>query len=61
MRVRFVPEIGEKCFGVDHVVTLIAERSPWVLLEKIPFEIKDAPRRVMEIVKDFKDTDGYIV
>jgi hypothetical protein len=58
---RLVYEIAEKCFGENHVATLIAKKSPWVLLKGIPLEAVNAPKRVMEIVKDFEKTGKYIV
>jgi hypothetical protein len=58
---RMVYEIARKCFGEDYVVTSIAEKSPWALLQRIPHEAINAPKRVMEIVKDFEKTDKYIV
>ena len=62
MEVRpLVYDIARKCFGEDYVVTVIAKKSPWVLLKGIPFEAVNAPKRVMEIVKDFEKTDKYIV
>jgi len=62
MEVRpLVYDIARKCFGEDYVVTDIAKKSPWTLLEGIPLEAVNAPKRVMEIVKDFEKTDKYIV
>jgi len=58
---QMVYTIARKCFGEDYVVTLIAEKSPWALLRGIPLEAVNAPKRVMEIVKDFEKTDKYIV
>ncbi len=58
---RMVYEIAKKCFGEDYIVTLIAKKSPWALLKKIPLEAINPPKRVMEIVKDFEKTDKYIV
>jgi hypothetical protein len=58
---RMVYEIAKKCFGENHIVTSIANKSPWALLKGIPLEIVNAPKRVMEIVKDFEKTDKYIV
>ena len=58
---RMVYAIAQKCFGEDHVVTLIAKKSPWALLEGIPLEAINTPKRIMEIVKDFEKTDKYIV
>jgi hypothetical protein len=62
MEVRpLVYEVAKECFGEDYVVTVIAKKSPWVLLKGIPLEAVNAPKRVMEIVKDFEKTDKYIV
>jgi len=58
---RMVYEIAQKCFGQDHVVTTIALKSPWALLKGIPLEAVNAPKRVMQIVKDFEKADKYIV
>jgi len=58
---RMVRAIARKCFGEEHVVTVIAKRSPWALLKGVPLEAVNAPKRVMEIVKDFEKTDKYIV
>lgn len=58
---RMVYEVAKKCFGEDHIVTVVAKRSPWALLKGIPLESVNAPKRVMEIVKDFEKTDKYIV
>jgi len=56
-----VYEVARECFGEDYVVTEVAKKSPWVLLKGIPLEGVNAPKRVMEIVKDFEKTDRYIV
>jgi len=57
-----VYEISMECFGEDHIVTRLAERSPWALLRGVPLSEIEAPRRVLEIVKDFeKSNQKYIV
>ncbi len=56
-----VVEVARKCFGEEHDVTTLARKSPWVLLKKIPLEAMNAPKRVMQIVKDFEKTGKYIV
>jgi len=56
-----VYEVAKECFGENHVATDIAKKSPWALLKGIPLEAVNAPKRVMEIVKDFEKTDKYIV
>jgi hypothetical protein len=58
---RLVYEIARKCFGEDHIVSVIAKSSPWALLKGIPLESVNVRKRVMEIVKDFEKTDKYIV
>ena len=56
-----VVEVAKKCFGGQHVATVVACKSPWVLLKDIPLGTLNAPKRVMEIVKDFEITSKYIV
>ncbi|MEM4703854.1 MAG: hypothetical protein QXJ02_02145 [Candidatus Bathyarchaeia archaeon] len=56
-----VYEIARKCFGEDHIATVIAQKSPWALLKGIPLEVVNAPKQVAEIVKDFEKTDRYVV
>jgi hypothetical protein len=58
---RLVYEVATKCFGEEHVATVVAKKSPWALLEGIPLETVNVPKRVMEIVKDFEKTDRYVV
>jgi len=58
---RMVYAIAQKCFGQSHVVTTIAEKTPWALLKGIPLEGVSAPKRVIEIVRDFEKADEYIV
>jgi len=58
---RSVVELARKCFGADHTVTVIARKSPWVLLRDIPVAAANTPKRVMHIVKDFEKSGKYIV
>jgi hypothetical protein len=58
---RMVIVVTQKCFGEGHTATIIARKTPWVLLRNIPLEAVNAPKRVMQIVKDFEKTDKYIV
>ena len=58
---RMVVQVAKKCFGEQHVATELACKSPWVLLKDIPLGPFNAPKRVMEIVKDFEKTGKYIV
>jgi hypothetical protein len=57
-----VMTVAAKCFGEDHQATLLARKSPWILLKDIPLEAAAAPKRVMQIVRNFeKSTDKYVV
>jgi len=57
-----VYRVSKTCFGDEHIVTRLAEKSPWALLRGVPLGEIEAPRRVMEIVKDFEKTHrDYIV
>jgi len=57
-----VYRVSRECFGGDHIVTKLAEKSPWALLRGVPLSQIEAPRRVMEIVIDFeKSNQKYIV
>jgi hypothetical protein len=58
---RKVAEVAQACFGERHIVTVIARKSPWVLLQNIPLRAINAPKRVMRIVKDFEKPGKYIV
>ena len=58
---RTVVSVAQKCFGSEHVATVIARKSPWVLLRNIPVTARNAPKRVMRIVTDFEKTGKYIV
>ena len=58
---RLVVDVAKKCFGEQHSATEVACKSPWVLLKDIPLGPYNAPKRVMEIVKDFEKTGKYIV
>jgi hypothetical protein len=58
---RMVITVARKCFGEEHTTTVIARKTPWVLLRDIPLEAINAPKRVMQIVRDFEKTDTYIV
>ena len=58
---REVVEVAKKSFGEQHVATVVACKSPWVLLKDIPLGPFNAPKRVMEIVRDFEKTGKYVV
>jgi len=56
-----VVDVAKKCFGEEHAATVLARKSPWILLRNIPLEAANSPKRVMQIVRDFEKTDKYIV
>ena len=58
---RMVVEVAVKSFGEEHIATFVAKKSPWVLLKDIPLGPRIAPKRVMQIVRDFEKTSRYIV
>jgi len=57
-----VYKISRESFGQDHITTQLAELGPWSILKGIPLDAMDAPKRVIEIVKDFEKADKkYII
>jgi len=57
-----VYKVSKTCFGEEHTATRLAKSSPWALLQGLPLDTLKAPKRVMEIVKDFEKTNQrYIV
>ncbi len=59
---RQVMLVASKCLGDDHLATVLARKSPWMLLKDIPLEATVGPKRLMEIVRDFeKSTNHYVV
>jgi len=56
-----VVEVAMKSFGEQHIATVLARKSPWVLLKDLPLGSMIAPKRCMEIVGDFEKTGKYIV
>jgi hypothetical protein len=58
---RRVVEVAQTCFGEKHDATLIAQKTPWVLLQNIPLRTVNAPNRFIQIVKDFEKAGKYIV
>ena len=58
---RSVVKVARTCFGEKHIATVIALKTPWILLQNIPLQAINAPRRVMQIVKNFETAGKYIV
>lgn len=57
----FVVVISKKCFGQEHITTIVASKTPWMLLRGISMTPIKARKRIMEIVKDLEKTGKYIV
>jgi len=58
---REVVEVAKKSFGEEHIATVLAKKSPWVLLKDLPLGPYNTPKRTMEIVQDFEKTGKYVV
>jgi hypothetical protein len=56
-----VVAVAKKSFGETHIATIVARKSPWILLKDLPLGQMYTPKRVMEIVRDFERTGKYIV
>lgn len=56
-----VVKVARACFGEKHIATVIALKTPWILLQNIPLQAVNAPKRIMQIVKDFEKAGRYIV
>jgi hypothetical protein len=52
-----VYKVSKKSFGEDSLVSKLAEKGPWTLFRGVPLSVMQAPKRVMEIVKDFEKTN----
>ncbi len=57
-----VYEVSKEFLGEKHIATQLAKSGPWSLLRGLPLDALKAPKRLMEIVKDFeKMNQRYIV
>ena len=57
-----VYDISKQCFGADHIVTTLAEKTPWSLLKGVPLSELTVPKQPMELIKDLeKPNQSYIV
>jgi len=57
-----VYDISKHCFGEKHIVTSLAEKTPWSLLKGIPLNEIKLSKNPMELVKDLeKPNHSYIV
>jgi hypothetical protein len=58
---REVVEVAKKSFGETHIATVVACKSPWILLKDLPLGPLNTRKRFMEIVRDFEKTGKYVV
>jgi hypothetical protein len=58
---RDVVAVAQKSFGDAHIATVLARKSPWILLKNLPLGQMASPKRVIEIVRDFEKPGRYIV
>ncbi len=57
-----VYDISKQCFGEDHILTTLAEQTPWTLIKGIPLKDITVPKQAMELIKDLeKPNQRYIV
>ncbi len=57
-----VYDVSRECFGENHIVTTLAEKTPWVLIKGIPLNVRAMPKQAMELVKDLeKPNQRYII
>jgi hypothetical protein len=57
-----VYDVSRECFGENHIVTTLAEKTPWALIKGIPLNEIAIPKQAMELVKDLeKPNQRYII
>ncbi|PVX23642.1 MAG: hypothetical protein CW691_10005 [Candidatus Bathyarchaeum sp.] len=57
-----VCDVSKECFGDDHIVTTLAEQTPWALIKGVPLNGLKVPKQAMELIKDLeKPNHTYIV
>lgn len=59
-----VVDVAKKCFGDNHEATILAKKTPWILLKDLPlgpFNVPVGSKGIMEIVKDFENSGRYVV
>jgi len=57
-----VCDVSRDCFGNDHVVTTLAEKTPWALIKGVPLNDLKLPKQTMELIKDLeKPNHSYII
>lgn len=58
---REVVEVAKRSFGEEHIATVLARKSPWMLLKDLPLAPITTRKRGMEIVSNFEKTGRYVV
>ena len=58
---QLIYKVTDESFGEDHLVTDLARKGPWSILKGVPLGMVEAPRRIMEIVKDFEKNDARYI
>ncbi|MFA7398352.1 MAG: hypothetical protein WC046_07705 [Candidatus Bathyarchaeia archaeon] len=58
---RDVVVVAKACFGDAHIATVLAKKSPWMLLKGLPLDGLNTSKRGMEIVTDFEKKVNYVV
>lgn len=57
-----VYDVSKRCFGEEHIVTTLAEKTPWALIKGIPLRGVNLSKQDMELVKDLeKPNQRYII
>jgi hypothetical protein len=57
-----VYKISNESFGENHVASHLARLGPWSVLKSLPLDEVEAPKRVVEIVKDLeRENQRYII
>ncbi len=57
-----VYKISNESFGENHVASHLARLGPWSILKGLPLDEIEAPKRVVEIVKDLeRENQRYII
>jgi hypothetical protein len=57
-----VYKISNESFGENHVASHLARLGPWSVLKGLPLDEVEAPKRVVEIVKDLeRENQRYII
>jgi len=57
-----VYKISNESFGENHIASHLARLGPWSILKGLPLDEVEAPKRVVEIVRDLeRENQRYII